>query len=247
MKFEIAMKILIVDDENLVREQIKHVLKSVSDIVLVGEAGSVSEALLAIRLHKPDLLLLDVELADGTGFDVLEMSDFSGHVIFVTAFSNYAINAFRAGAIDYLLKPLQPEEFNEAYNRVLTFRFKSTRDQLEVAKEALEKKESERLIVKTQEAIHVLKYEEVVFCKSDSSYTVFHLIDGRAIMVAKTLKEFELILSKSFFFRSHRGYLVNMKEVQRVDKNDMIVLRNGDSVPLAFRKKDAFLRQLGRI
>lgn len=242
-----SMKTLIIDDEALVREQIKFVVGAVPELTIVGEAGTVAEAVNAIAHYSPDLLLLDIELTDGLGFDVLERSGYDGQVIFITAHSDYAIKAFRAGAVDYLLKPLQKEDFKLAYDRVQDLQSKMTKEQLFVAKEAIEKKDSEHLIVKTQEAIYVLKHEEILFCKSDSSYTQFNLIDGQSILVSKTLKEFELVLEKSYFFRCHKSYLVNLNEVHRVNKNDTIAFRNGKSVPLATRKREQFLQKLSSI
>jgi two-component system LytT family response regulator len=241
------MKTVIVDDELLVREQIKYDLASVPGLSIIGEAKSVSEAIDLIDECKPELLLLDIELSDGLGFEVLEKSNFTGQIIFITAHSDYAIRGFRLGAIDYLLKPLQLSEFEEAYKKAVNSQLTITKEQLSTAGSVLKNNEPEHLIVKTQEGIYVLKHEEILYCKSDSSYTQFDLIDGSKILVSKTLKEFESALENSFFFRCHKSYLVNLREVHRVNKDDTISLRNGKLVQLASRKRDQFLKKLGEL
>ncbi|MCB2219870.1 MAG: LytTR family DNA-binding domain-containing protein [Bacteroidetes bacterium] len=248
------MKVIIIDDEERARKSIKDLLKiSNSNVEVLAEADSVRAGIKAIQEHDPELVLLDINLPDGTGFDILKQLDnIHFKIIFITAYEEYAVRAFEFSAIDYLLKPLDPVKFTEA---------------IEKGKQAVEQvnihlklnalfanldhttSDHKKLVLKTAENIYITSTSDIVRCESDCGYTQFFLADGKKILVSRNLKDYEDLLNGYGFYRLHQSHLINLKYIDHYSKlnGGAVVMKDKTMIPLARRKKDDFMKLLEMI
>ncbi|MEZ5196999.1 MAG: LytTR family DNA-binding domain-containing protein [Bacteroidales bacterium] len=241
------LRTLIIDDEPHIRETLIHLVeKYCPQVKVVGEAESVASGIRAIREKIPELVLLDIKMDDGNGFDLLnhfENIDFK--VIFITAYEKYAIQAFGFSAIDYLLKPVNPEKLAEAVKRAEQMVQQDFNTQLVTLKENLKTPENKnrKIILKTMENIYLLDVQEIIHCASDGNYTIFETINDEKIVVSKIIKEYDELLSDSGFFRVHRSHLINLKHIRRLSKQDggYVVMSNGIEVPVSSRGRERLL------
>lgn len=234
-------RILVVEDEPLIRNSIVRIFDNRTDVVVVGSCGSVEAALVMISGTSPDIILLDINLPDGTGFDILDQVEpGSFHVIFITAYNDFAIKAIKYGALDYLLKPLNEEELELAIRKIIEEKTPGIHEnQLLVSKQHYREPEKDnRIVLRFQQYFDIVSFEDIAFCKSDGGYTTFFMTDGREIMISKTLKEYEELLPEKFFIRTHRSYLVNKRFIDRYHKEGYLVLRNGKEIPISTRRRD---------
>lgn len=220
-------------------------------IQIAGEAGSVAAGIALIDLVKPDLLFLDVELTDGTGFDILDaMPGFSGRVIFVTAFEKYAVRAFRSNAIDYLLKPVGTDELSEAVARTLTLTG-SLKDEaahilyrralLNAAEQRESRQPPKSIVISSLQGMQIIEASSIAFIEADNTYSNVHFADGNKITASRPLLEFEEILNEAHFFRVHRSYLVNVTYLRRFISGEACAeLTSGKTIPVSRRKAAAF-------
>lgn len=241
------IKTLLVEDEPYTRKGLIAQIKKINtSIQIIGECSSVNEAVIVAKSCNPDLVFLDINLIDGTGFDFLNqtsMLDFK--VIFITAYEDYALQAIKNGAIDYILKPVDIDELAIAVDKVLALSKIDIREQIKVTQEHF-KGEINRIVLSLQEGYQIISFQDLIYCSSDKGYTTFHLIDGRSFIASKAIKDFELQLPNEFFIRTHQSYIVNINFVDKLDKNRMIYLKNGKMIPLAIRKKEEFISKLYR-
>lgn len=212
------------------------------EIKLLGTANSIVTAAKLLRQVSPDIVFLDILLGDGTGFDLLEIiPDLKAQIIFVTASDEFAIRAFRYAAIDYLLKPVDPQQLISAVQRVIRQQSQSQQEPLALLREAIRQPDSlpDRLSLHTQEKIIVVAIQDIIRCESDGNNTWFFLRTGEKILVTKTLKQFDQILEKHHFFRVHQSHLINLQYIHEYVKKDggYLALKNGDHIPVALRKK----------
>ena len=232
------IKTLLVEDEINVRSALKKMLHIItSNIEIVAETGLVSEAIKLIKTQKPDLIFLDIELEDGTGFDILkQVENIDAKIIFTTAYNQYALKAFKYSAVDYLLKPIDPEELQKATHRAIKDikNKKEHQDLLNVLKNNLQEKE-QKIILKTTEQRYVIAVKDIIYLEADGAYTVFFTINN-TIIVSKNLKYYQDILS-SDFIRCHQSFLVNKNHIKGLNKQNQIALSKGDFVPVSTRKK----------
>ena len=241
------MKAILIDDEAKGRSALKNLLTLLDDSVqVVAEASSVAGGVALIDDSEPELVFLDIQMDDGTGFDVLEQVRYKDfQLIFVTAHDEYALRAFRYSAIDYLTKPVDPDLLQDA---LLKVRENSEKYDLNLKLEALVQNRSkvQKLALPSLKGIELVKKEEVVRCESSNNYTVFHLKDKKQIVVTKTLKEFEEMLSPEGFFRIHQSHLVNLDAVVRFLKEDggYALMEDGTRVEVSRRKKEAFVQAI---
>jgi len=225
------MKALIVEDEVDARKVLKFLLKQYfPDIDIIGEASSVSKARSIILKEKPELVFLDVRLEDGSGFMLLESLDqIDFQVIFTTAYDNYAIKAIKFAATDYLLKPINPEEFKTAINSAIS--------KIQRHSEYLQRtKDTQTISVKTAEQTYIVSINDIIRLEADGSYTTIITKNSR-IIASKNLKSFEKKLPENSFIRTHQSHLINKEYIKYIDKDGRLKLSNNDSVPIAFRKK----------
>jgi two-component system, LytTR family, response regulator len=238
------IRILIIDDEKAIISICKNYLLERENIVIIGECESVNEAEILINATQPDLILLDINLIGGTGFDLLKrFSNPHFKVIFITVSSDYALNAIKSGAIDYILKPIEEQELLSAVDKVLMFAENTSSVQLQMIGDYIKGK-PDRFVVRTFEAIHIVHFNELIYCQSDKGYTTFFLINGSEILVSKPLKDYESFLPTTIFARVHQSYLVNINFVDKIRKDLMLILKNKKEIPISIRKKEEIFHVL---
>jgi two-component system LytT family response regulator len=243
------MKAVIIDDENRTRELIAKMIESFDlgiETFPIGE--NIASGLKAIEDIKPDLVFLDIQMPDGTGFDLLKMipkKEFE--VIFITAHEEFAIKAIKFSALDYILKPVDPEELRAAVERAIENRHSTKEEsQFEALQYNMQPVQKRRLVLKTQESVFVVDLDKIIRCEADRNYTSFFLSDGKKILVSKTLKDYEVLLSGNNFLRVQQSHLINLDYVDRYDKGNggSVVMKDGSEVPLSPAKRDIFFKIL---
>lgn len=230
------MKVIIVDDEVSVRNSITRLLTERYPLIQIcSSCGNIAEAYDAIIKDQPDLLFLDVELPDGLGFDLLKMiGQPRFRVIFITGHLEYALDAIKVSALDYLLKPFNQDELEKAVEKAKKI---ISQDELKVKIDTLNEniqnnRIPKRIILHTADNLHVVPVSEIIRAEADSNYTMFWLSGDRHILVSRTIKEFEKLLSASGMLRVHQSHLVNLCYVDRFVKKDGGYLILKDSIPI---------------
>lgn len=239
------IRVVIVDDEPAIRKDTQALMQQQPGFVVVGACGSVQEAKVIIPATQPDLLLLDIQLTDGTGFDILQDLAIPCKVIFITAYHDHALKAIKYGALDYILKPLDEEELQTALDKVRkTEGAHPQQDQLAIARQSFQQGSlPNRIVLRSQQYLQVVPFEEIMYCQSDTGYTTFFLTENRKIVVSKSIKEYEELLP-SYFMRPHQSYLVNHHFIDRYHKDGYLVLRNNAEIPVSTRRKDYVIEYL---
>lgn len=239
------MRALIVEDKEHIRKGLIHLLSSIeADVAVLGECGFVKEAVVVANSCKPDLVFLDINLKDGTGFDFLEQvekADFK--VVFITAYEEYALKALKAGAVDYLLKPVDAGELRRALKKVKEVSVDTQKEQILTVRKVLSD-DDDTLILSLQDTLQVIDLKDLMYCESDKGYTTFYLNNGKKYLASKPLKEFEPKLSGRCFTRPHQSFIVNMRFVDRYDRSGTIHLKSGARIPVSSRKRDNFITRL---
>jgi two-component system, LytTR family, response regulator len=247
------LRTLIIDDEPHIRETLQGLLISFCpQVKVIGQAGSVKDGEKEIRQKRPDLVLLDIKMGDGTGFDLLNrFVNIDFRIILVTAWEKYAIQAFGFSAIDYLLKPVNPEKLVEAVERAANTIQSNYNMQLKALRQNLQETghAGKKIILRTNENIYLLDVQEIIHCYADGNYTVFETNAGEKIMVSKILKEYGDLLADSGFLRVHRSHLINLKHIRRLSKMDggAVVMSNGIEVPVSTSGKERLLELIEEI
>lgn len=245
------LRAVIIDDIEAIRKKNSTIIKSnCPNISIIGQADSVDSGIKIIKQLSPDIVFLDVEMPDGTGFDLLQkLKPIHFKVIFITGYEDFAIKAFRFSAIDYLLKPLDPSELIEAVKKAEDSLSKEIFDmKLNNLFMNLERpKNLQKLILKTADKIYSINIQDIVNCESDKNYTTFYFINAPKLVVSTNLKEYETLLSPYNFFRTHKSHLINLSYFDYFVKSEggnTIVMKNKTVIPLSVRKKDDFLSLL---
>ena len=243
------MTAILVDDMPQALQVLKSDLNELfPEIDIIGTADSVVTAAKLLRKQTPDLLFLDIMLGDGTGFDLLEIfPGLTSKIIFVTAYEEHAIRAFRFAAVDYLLKPINQLELKQAVEKAKT-QLTTSNDHLSILKETFSNPDilPQRLSLHTQDKIIIVKIDEIVRCEADSNNTLFVLNSGKKIFVTKTLKQFEQLLSEHRFFRSHQSHLINIDYIHEYVRKEggYLMMKNGDMVSVSIRKRGELMALL---
>ncbi len=238
-------QVCIVDDEQDGREYIALLLENeFPEIQINFQASSVEEAFIYLTKSSPEILFLDIQLNDGTAFDLLsKFKDLPSQIIFITAYENFAIQAIRNGATDYLLKPIKKMDFIIAVNKALE----------NIAKNKLissnTTQQSNKLSLPTLQGFKMVNIPDIIRCEADSSYTTFYLADKAKIMVSKTLHEFEETLMEYNFFRIHHKHLINLDHLQEYikGKGGQVVMSDNSVLDVSVRKKNDFLQKIETI
>jgi two-component system LytT family response regulator len=248
------IKLIIADDEENVRQALHALVnRYCKEVQIVASTDSVSSTVKAINELQPDIVLLDIEMKEGTGFDVLKQFPVPKFkVIFVTAFQQYALQAFRFAALDYILKPIDPD--------VLADALRKAQDSIDREKIALKidsflhnmdnlSKGTKKIILKTADNIHVVNMQDIMYCEADRSYTNFYLADKSRIMVSNTLGDYEEMFSEYGFLRIHQSYLLNLSYIKRYEKGEggKVILSDTIHLPVATRKKDHLMQLLSKL
>lgn len=248
------IRAVVIDDIDSIRTDNVAMIKThCPNVSIIGQADSVESGISLIKQVAPDLVFLDVEMPDGTGFDLLQkLKPFDFKVIFVTGYEDFAIRAFRFSAIDYLLKPLRATDLVEAVqkaeeslnNEVLELKLNNLFANLERPKNL------QKLVLKTTDRIYSVNVQDIVHCESDKNYTTFHFINAPQLVVSTNLKEYDTLLTPHHFFRTHKSHLINMAYFDHFVKSEggnTIVMKDKTNIPLSVRKKDEFLVLLDQL
>lgn len=242
------IKTLILEDEAPAAEMLGNLLKEYCKNVSVeGYAFSLAEATSLIEKIKPDLIISDIVFPDGTAFDMLSrMKKIDFYIIFLTAYSEYAIKAFKISAIDYLLKPIDIDLLTAAIEKV----------EKEIEHQNFEKRihaflsnlftqniQARKIVLNAGKTMHIVYLSDIIFCMADGQYTHFFLTSGEVITVSRLMKEVEELLTGYGFFRTNRQFIINLKHVVSYEKNFSTGIRmiNGTEIPIAVRRRDLFL------
>lgn len=248
---------VIIEDESLFLSAFKSVLKSsCPDVKLLGDAGTVKSARELINTLKPQIIFLDIQLSDGSAFDLLKLLQSDAdkdpnlklRIIFTTGFNQFAIQAFRFSAIDYLLKPIVKDELIEAVHKAgQLITAQGTEDQYKVLLENVAKSDIEKKIcLSTSGEMRICEVNEIIRCEAEHNYTTFYFTNGKPLMISKTIKEYDDMLKDFGFERVHQSHLVNLKHVKSYLKKEggFLLMDNGSEVPIARRKKDQVLEKV---
>jgi len=244
------LKALIVDDEPKARENLEILLQDfVEGVEVVSLCENISEAIDAVKLHSPDVVFLDIQLQRETGFDLLtKLKEINFEVIFTTAFTEYAIKAFKFSAIDYLLKPIDIDELKKSVAKVEKRVNNNMTGRLTQLVQNLRQGSSEnfKIALPTLDGLVFVKISDILYCEASSNYTQIFTTEEK-YLVSKTLKEYDDLLSDHNFFRIHNSYLININSIKKYVKGEggYVVLNNDISLDVSKRKKDAFLNKIG--
>ncbi len=247
------LRTVIIDDEPNAVEFISSVIKeNCPGLEAAGKAYNVTEGVKQISELKPDLVFLDVEMPDGTGFDLLtRFPDKEFDVVFITAFNHYAIKAIKFSAVDYILKPVNITELIEAVDKVIRKRSGSGdhgNENLKVLIENLRTPSPSRLVIPTADGMEYLNPREIIRIEADRSYSWFFLTGDRKILVSKNLKEFQDLLGDRNFFRAHNSYLINLRYVRKFIRKEggFIEMQDGSQIPVSRNRKDLFMAYMSK-
>lgn len=231
-------KVIIIDDEYLARSVVKEYLAGHADLELVAECGDGFEGVKAIQQYQPDLIFLDIQMPKINGFEMLELIEQPPAVIFTTAFDEYAIRAFEAHAVDYLLKPFNKDRFDKAVAKWAEQKKSAPAvvDQGLLETAALSPSQNQRIVVKNGNKIKIIPVHDIWYLEAADDYVKVHTPEGY-FLKNKTMGYFEQVLDKQQFARCHRSYIVNVQQITRIDPyekdNHVALLRSGARVPVS--------------
>ncbi len=244
------MKAIIIDDELSGREVLKRLVElNCPEVMVANTLNSIESGLQSIREDKPDLVFLDIQMPNASGFDLLnQVENIDFEIIFVTAHDAYAIKAFKYAAVDYLLKPIKVSELIEAVKKAKERIMKNqpgehVRFMLDKVSPSKKTFLNNKILLPTLGGYNIIEVSEIMYCKSESNYTRFNFTDGKNLLVSKTLKEFETILLENNFFRIHRSYIINLNCIAKYNKGKggEVVMKDGAVLEVSREKKDEFL------
>lgn len=246
------IKAVLIDDSAEARNSLADDLaRHCPGVKIIAEADSVSSGLEALAKNNPDVVFLDIQLGDGTGFDILEqIGKISAHVIFTTGLDTHGIRAIKFSALDYLLKPVDPDELVAAVKKI------EEQQQANPALESLQllaenlrqaKSSSKRIALNSADRVHVVNIEDIIRCTSERNYTIFFLKGGKQIVVTRTLKEYEELLEPSGFVRVHHSHLISLEHLREFVKADggYALMSDNSHVPVSVRKREELMKALG--
>ncbi len=230
------IKVILIDDEPLACDLVQEYLAAYPQIEVVARCHDGFEGMKAINEHKPDLILLDIQMPKITGFEMLELLDEPPAVIFATAFDEFAIKAFESNAVDYLLKPFSKDRFDKAIQKFLENNEPAQGNVQKVVEEATQAKNQNRVVIKDGSKIRIIPIKEIVRLEADDDYVKIFTEQGN-FMKKKTLTHFENTLSEDSFVRVHRSHLINISHITRIDpyeKNSHVaLLKDGSKIPVS--------------
>jgi len=245
------LKVAIIDDEVSAREALVQLLEiHCENITIAGEADGVESGITLIKETRPDLVLLDINLKDGSGFDLLKsLDEIKFKLIFVTAYDRYALNAIKFSALDYILKPIDPNELKEA----IKIAFSAIEiENLNIKLNAFFNnfkylgQGARKIVLHTEDSLYLLSIQDIVRCQADHSETRFFLANGEQISESKSLKYFTELLADYSFIKIHNNHLVNLEFIERFDKKSesMLILKDKSIVPVSDKYKEALLERI---
>ncbi len=245
---------VVIDDETNSRDSlIQMVNMYCPEVSIVGQADGVESGIQCINTHHPDLVFLDIKMADGSGFDLLQqLPSIDFKLIFVTAYEEYAIRAFRYNAIDYINKPIDPDELRNAVEKATTyFNGENMNQTIKLLLDSMKNKSTplnRKLVLRTINTVHVVEIDRIMHCESDRNYTAFYLVDGEKILISRSMKEFDELLEGHGFLRVHNSHLLNLNYLRKFMRDELIcVLKDNSTIPVAYRKRDELLEAIKQL
>lgn len=244
------IKVYVLEDEKIILRHLLQILNEMPDIKVLGYTEGIAEAKVEIPLLKPDVILADIRLKDGNSFQLFdEIGTENFQIVFLTAYDQYAIEALNLGALGYLLKPVNKESLHAMLDKCRQHRGQMTVDpeRVTLAKDHYLSPETplnRRIALKSQEYIEIVSMDDILYCKSDKSYTSFFLTDKREVLVSKGLKLYENMLARCGFLRCHQSYLVNFLYVKKYYREGFLEMTNKEMIPVSIRKKEEVLLYL---
>lgn len=240
---------IVIDDEKAIREATIERISTFfgNDIKVVAESAGVEDGIAAIDKHHPDLLFLDIEIKGGTSFDILENCSYKKfEIIFITGFNQHAIKAIKVGALDYILKPVDIDEFKNAVTKVLEKKEKGKdlEKLVQISSEFFKGAKEKRIILKTTDNVYAIYEKDILYCRSEGNYTTFYTQQMEKIVISKSIKKVEEILSEDTFIRCHQSYIVNKTHVLKYNKKGILVINFDMQVPVSSRRKDYTLTRI---
>lgn len=240
---------LLVDDDKHLRTGLKALLdRYTNDIAIIGEAESVKTGIAAIEKLQPQVIFLDIHLSDGTGFDILESlartsGKINAHIVFITAHEQYAVKAFRFSALDFLLKPVDFEELQNTIAKIKAATGKTNSyEHIDLLLENIRKKVDnyKRIALSTSDGIHLFEVADIIRCEAKVNYTQFFIKNHKPVLISRTLKEYEELLSEHGFERIHQSHLINLAYLKSYIKNDggYVIMADNTNIPIAQSKKE---------
>ncbi|HTG56510.1 MAG TPA: LytTR family DNA-binding domain-containing protein [Niabella sp.] len=234
------MKVYILEDELNILKYILSLVEKIPYLQVVGYSADISKAQIEISKYQPELILADIQLKDGNSFSLLSNLETNAHVIFITAYNQYAIDALNMGAFGYLLKPIDPSVFEEIIDRCYRKEqaYKFNQQQIAIAAGRYSGiTPTDRIALKSLDFTQIVAVNDIIYCQSDKGYTTFFLRDGSKLMVSKILKEYESILPETIFIRCHQSYLANTAYIRKYFKDGYLEMTNGNKIPVSDRKR----------
>lgn len=244
---------VIIDDEVSSRETLTGMISAYCpEVKILAEAGGLQDGISTIAAVKPDLVFLDIEMPFGTGFDLLErLEEIDFEIIFTTAYNQYAIKAIKIAALDYILKPIDPKELQDAIQKLKNKDISKQHYKLEVLSQLKQDQINDitRIAVPSAESLDIVEVNDISYCQSVSNYTIFFLGTGQQLVSSKTLKEYESLLPQKTFLRVHQSYLVNLMQVKKYFKGrgGMLELRDGTTIDVARDRKAKLMEAISAL
>lgn len=241
---------VIIDDEHYASQALMTLLKKhCPEVSVAAVCNNSKEAVKIIRELRPQLVFLDIEMPYLNGFELLEiLAPVPFDCIFTTSYDQYAIKAIRFSALDYLLKPVDPEELKAAVARVTGKRSASLQQQMELLLSRFQQPQPmvDRIALPTLEGLQIIPVDSILYCTSSSNYTIFNLTDSQKLIISRTLKEIEEMLEDYHFLRVHHSYLVNLKEVRKYNRGEggSLLMSDGATVDVSRSRKEMLLKKL---
>jgi len=243
------MKIALIDDEADARQVLRTLLLGEEPLARVTEATGVATGLELIQKEKPEIVFLDVMMKDGTGFDLLkQLAPVDFKLVIVSGHDEFALQAFRFSAIDYLVKPVDADELRTTLSKVRPAAAQPWQQVMEVLKQSMQpaKDTDRKIILKDMNAVYVVLISSIIRCEASDNYTTFYLSDQAPIIVSRPLKEYDELLTPLQFVRVHQSHLINLNQLQQFNKREggSIKMKDGSEVPVSSRKREALLEAL---
>ena len=245
MRLGLMLRTLIIDDELSNRQYISGLLeKHFSNVEVVGEADGVATGIEAIHTYSPDLVLLDIRMEEGEGFDILsQMGTIDFKIIFITAFEEYALKAIKFSALEYLLKPVTLQDLKKAIEKAERQVIRDLHVQLAELNTNLQSINNKKIVLRSVDKLLIIPVQDIVHAEADRNYSNFFTKNGKKITVSYPLKDYEDMLIEQGFFRIHKSHIVNLSCIESYVRSDggYVTLNDGSNLPVADRKKAALL------
>jgi two-component system, LytTR family, response regulator len=246
------MNILLIDDEADARFTLRSLLLQQEPLAQIREAGGVEEGLNLIRSANPEIVFLDVMMKDGTGFDLLkQLPAIDFKLVIVSGHDEFALQAFRFSAIDYLVKPVDSDELQATLARIRSLSTQPWRQMMDVLKQSIQPTidVDRKIVLKDMNAVYVVSVRSIIRCEASDNYTTFHLTNQSPIIISRPLKEYDELLTPLQFIRVHQSHLINLNQLQQFNKREggSIKMKDGSEVPVSSRKRDLLLQELSKL